>query len=56
MAAAKKAAARKRPLSKAEQRRRLEETAPELGCDDGEALDRAFGKIVPPKLPTKKAE
>jgi hypothetical protein len=41
----------KKPLSKAEQRRRFEETARELGCDEGQALDAAFSKIVPPKLP-----
>lgn len=40
----------KKPLTKAEQRRRFEETARELGCDDGQALDAAFGKIVPPKV------
>jgi hypothetical protein len=40
----------KKPLTKAEQRRRFEETAKELGCDDGQALDAAFGKIVPPKV------
>ena len=43
-------AAAKKPLTKAEQRRRFEETAKELGCDDGQALDAAFGKIVPPKV------
>jgi hypothetical protein len=37
-------------ITKAEQRRRFEETAKELGCDDGQALDAAFGKIVPPKV------
>jgi hypothetical protein len=25
------------------------------GCDEGQALDAAFGKIVPPKLPPKEA-
>ena len=39
-----------KPLAKAEQRLRFEETAKELGCDDGQALDAAFGKIVPPKV------
>ncbi len=34
-----------------EQIRRFQEAAHELGCDDGEALERAFGKIVPPKRP-----
>jgi hypothetical protein len=38
-------------MTKAEQRRRFEATAKELGCDSGEALDTAFSKIVPPKLP-----
>ncbi len=42
-------------MTPAEQRRRFEETARELGCDDGQALDAAFGKIVPPKVPTAKA-
>jgi hypothetical protein len=46
---AAKVSARK-PLTKAEQRRRFEQTAKELGCDDGQALDAAFGKIVPPKV------
>lgn len=41
----------KKPMSAAEQRRRFEETARELGCDDGQALDKAFSKIVPPKVP-----
>lgn len=43
----------KKPLSAAEQRRRFEQTAKELGCDEGQALDAAFSKIVPPKLPKK---
>jgi hypothetical protein len=34
-----------RPAGKAEQRRRFEELSRELGCDDGQALDRAFSKI-----------
>jgi hypothetical protein len=38
-------------MTPVEQRRRFEETARELGCDDGQALDAAFGKIVPPKVP-----
>ena len=50
-----KAPARK-PLTKAEQRRRFEETAKDLGCDDGQALDAAFGKIVPPKVAKAKAD
>ncbi len=29
---------------------RFEETAKELCCDDAQALDAAFGKIVPPKV------
>ena len=33
-------------MRKAKQRRRFEETTRELGCDQGEALDRVFGKIV----------
>lgn len=43
-------------MTKAEQRRRFEEMSRELGCDEGETLDRVFGKIVPPKLPAKEAE
>ncbi|TXN02309.1 hypothetical protein FV222_09655 [Methylobacterium sp. WL103] len=39
------------PLSPAEQRRRFEEPSRELGTDDGETLDRVFGKIVPAKVP-----
>jgi hypothetical protein len=35
-----------------DQRRRFEEAAREIGADEtGEAFERAFGKIVPPKLP-----
>lgn len=38
-----------------EQAKRFEEAARKAGCDEtGEAFDRAFGKIVPPKLPEKK--
>ena len=37
-------------LSPAEQRRRFEELSRELGTDNGETLDRVFGKIVPPKV------
>ena len=44
----------KKSMTKAEQRRRFEETARELGCDDGQALDKAFSKIVPPKVPKAK--
>jgi len=40
-------------MTKAEQRRRFEEMSRELGCDDGETLDRVFDSIVPPKPPTK---
>ena len=47
--------ATKKPLTKAEQRRRFEETAKELGCDDGQALDAAVGKIVAPKVAKAKA-
>jgi hypothetical protein len=50
------AAAKRKPLTKAEQRRRFEETARELGCDEGQALDHAFSKIVPPKVPSKDSE
>ncbi len=32
-----------------DQSERFKQAARELGCDDGEALERAFGKIVPPK-------
>ena len=39
------------PLTPAEQRRRFEELSRELGTDNGETLDRVFGKIVPPKTP-----
>jgi len=36
---------------------RFVEAAKELGCDEsGEAFERAFGKIVPPKHPKKIAE
>ncbi len=28
----------------------LEATAKELGCGEGQALDAAFGKIVPPRV------
>ena len=42
-------------MTLADQRRRFEEASRELGCDNGEALDAAFGKIVPPKVsPTSK--
>lgn len=43
----------KKLMTPEEQRRRFEETARELGCDDGQALDAAFGKIVPPKVSGK---
>ncbi|KQT55406.1 hypothetical protein ASG52_24695 [Methylobacterium sp. Leaf456] len=36
-------------LDPAEQRRRFEELSRELGTDNGETLDRVFGKIAPPK-------
>ncbi len=36
-----------------EQSERFKQAARELGCDDGEALERAFGKIVPPRRPQK---
>lgn len=51
MSKAPNASTKKKPLTPSEQRRRFEETARELGCDDGQALDAAFGKIVPPKVP-----
>lgn len=41
-------------MSAAEQRRRFEETARELGCDEGQALEAAFSKIVPPKRPKER--
>lgn len=44
-------------MRKPDQAKRFEETAREIGCDEsGEAFERAFGKIVPPKLPEPKAE
>lgn len=42
------------PLSPAEQRRRFEELSRELGTDQGETLDRVFGKIVPVKVRPQK--
>jgi hypothetical protein len=37
--------------------KRFVEAARELGCDEsGEAFERAFGKIVPPKRPRPKGE
>ena len=40
---------------KTDQAKRFEDTAREIGCDEtGEAFERAFGKIVPPKLPEPK--
>lgn len=42
-------------MSKPDQAKRFEEVAREIGCDEtGEAFERAFGKIVPPKLPEPK--
>lgn len=38
------------PLDPTEQRRRFEELSCELGTDNGETLDRVFGKIVSAKL------
>lgn len=36
-----------------DQARRFEEAARDIGCDEtGEAFERAFGKIVPPKYPS----
>lgn len=40
-------------MTKAEQRRRFEEMSRELGCDEGQALDAEFSKIVPPRRATK---
>ena len=37
------------PLTPDEQKRRFAELCEELGTDQGETLDRVFGKIVPPK-------
>ncbi|MHC1999344.1 hypothetical protein ACYQR9_02740 [Methylobacterium sp. CM6241] len=37
------------PLTPTEQGRRFEELSRELGTDNGEMLDRVFGKIVPAK-------
>ena len=42
------------PLTPAEQRRRFDELSRELGADQGETLDRVFGKIVPVKAPGAK--
>jgi hypothetical protein len=40
--------------TKNDQSQRFEETARELGADEsGEAFERAFGKIVPPKKPVE---
>lgn len=37
-----------------DQAKRFEDTAREIGCDEsGEAFERAFGKIVPPKTPDR---
>lgn len=41
------------PLTPAEQRRRFEELSRDLDTDNGETLDRVFGKIVPPKVHRK---
>lgn len=42
---------------KTPQSERVERLAREAECDEtGEAFERAFGKIVPPKLPEKRAE
>lgn len=43
-------------LSPAEQRRRFEGLSRELGTDNGETLDRVFGKIVPPKVRSSTSE
>lgn len=44
------------PLTPSEQRRRFEELSRELGTDNGETLDRVFGKIVPPKKRAERSE
>lgn len=42
----------RKPKNQIEQSRRFIETARELGTDnDGDAFERGFGKIVPPKQP-----
>lgn len=38
------------PLTPDEQKRRFAELCEELGTDNGETLDRVFGKIVPAKV------
>jgi hypothetical protein len=41
-----------RKMTRAEQSERFKETARKLGADEsGEAFERAFKKIVPPKTP-----
>jgi hypothetical protein len=47
---------KKKPgLSEKEQSKRFKETAREVGADEsGNAFERAFKKLVPPKKPAKK--
>jgi hypothetical protein len=52
----KKAAKRKAPAPKKDQRPQKErfiEFAREVGADDDKALERSFGKVVPPKKPKR---
>lgn len=47
----------KKTMDTEDQLKRFRQTAYELGCDEsGEAFERAFGKIVPPKRPKPKDE
>jgi hypothetical protein len=49
--------AKKHTLTDEERARRLQETAREIEADEtGEAFERAFRKIVPPKVPKRDAE
>ena len=49
--------AKKNPMTDAERSRRFIETARELEADEtGEAFERAFKKIVPPKKPKSDAK
>lgn len=43
------------PLTPDEQKRRFAEMCEELGTDNGETLDRVFGKIVPAKVRTERS-
>lgn len=48
-------AAKKKPPAKAKkpQKQRFIEFAREVGADDPDALERVFGKAVPPKKPKR---